>query len=179
MDVTIAGAAQTRDVTDLFAATFAESEGSAAGEQIGRLVASLLTTVDAADIFVFCAVQDDRIAGAVIFTRMRYPEDERTVFILSPMAVAPPWQGKGVGQKLLAYALETLRQNGVDVVLTYGDINFYAKAGFTRITKLIARPPLPLSYPAGWLGASLTDRPLDPVQGPSHCVRALNDPALW
>ncbi|QMU56914.1 MAG: hypothetical protein GKR98_01030 [Boseongicola sp.] len=38
----------------------------------------------------------------------------------------------------------------------YGVINFYAKIGFPRITEGIAQAPLPLSYPKGWLGQSLT-----------------------
>ena len=110
---------------------------------------------------------------------MTYAEEKRTVFILSPMAVASALQGKGIGQKLLAFGLNHLRQNGVEVALTYGDINFYSRVGFQQITEAIARPPLPLHYPEGWLGQSLTGGALAPLRGPSSCVDALNDPALW
>lgn len=168
-----------KEITDLFKATFTASEGAEEGALIGSFVDRLLATTDETDIFVFSARQPDGLAGAAIFTRMRYSQDERSVFILSPMAVATAQQGAGIGQRLLTFGLETLRENGVDVALTYGDINFYSKVAFRQIPVSDAKPPLPLTYPEGWLGQSLTDRPLDPLQGSSVCVDALNDPALW
>lgn len=179
MDFITTDAQRKNEIADLFRSTFTESEGAAEGDLIGNLVERMLATVDAADMFVFSAVEGDDLAGTAIFTRMTYPEDERTVFILSPMAVAPAHQGKGVGQKLLTFGLNALRRNGVDVALTYGDVNFYSKVGFRQISESVAPPPLPLGYPEGWLGQSLTSRPLDPLKGASTCVDALNDPAIW
>jgi putative acetyltransferase len=168
-----------KEITNLFKEVFTASEGAEEGALIGTLVDRMLATTDAADIFVFSALQLDGLAGAAIFTRMRFSQDERSVFILSPMAVATAQQGTGIGQKLLTFSLDTLRKNGVDVALTYGDINFYSKVGFRQISTSDAKPPLPLTYPEGWLGQSLTNRPLDPLKGSSVCVDALNDPALW
>jgi len=167
------------DITDLFRATFTASEGAGEGAVIGAFVDRMFATTDAADLFVFSALGAEGLAGTAIFSRMWYPQDTRAVFILSPMAVAPHEQGAGTGQKLLAFGLTRLRQSGVDVALTYGDINFYSKVGFTQIAALDAQPPLPLSYPEGWLGQSLTGQALDPLKGPSSCVEALNQPALW
>ncbi|MGO4916102.1 hypothetical protein [Pseudogemmobacter sp. W21_MBD1_M6] len=103
----------------------------------------------------------------------------RTVFILAPVAVAKSQQGKGLELKLPNYGLNCLRENSVDVALTYGDINFYSKVGFAQITQSVAQPPLALEHPEGWLGQSLTDKPLDPLKGPSGCVEALNSPNYW
>lgn len=168
-----------RELVDLFKETFSASEGAEEGVLIGAFVDRMLAKTDAADIFVFSALRADELVGAAIFTRMRYPQDERSVFILSPMAVATAQQGTGIGQMLLTFGLTTLRQNGVDVALTYGDINFYSKVGFGHISDSDAKPPLPLTYPEGWLGQSLTSGPFDPLLGSSACVDALNDPALW
>jgi putative acetyltransferase len=179
MEFTMTYGDRTGEIAALFRATFTESEGAAEGDLIGTLVDRMFATVKPTDILAFLALDDGVLAGTAIFTRMDYPQDDRTVFILSPMAVATSRQGTGVGQALLSFALEQLRQSGVDVALTYGDINFYSKVGFTQIPQTTAQPPLPLQYPEGWLGQSLTDRPLDPLQGPSSCVGALNDPALW
>ncbi|SDJ09143.1 GNAT family N-acetyltransferase [Lutimaribacter saemankumensis] len=179
MEFTTTYAHRNREITDLFRSTFTDSEGAEEGELIGALVARMLATVDAADIFVFCAIDAGTLAGAAVFTRMTYSEDERVVFILSPMAVATAYQGKGIGQELLAFGLTELRDNGVDVALTYGDINFYSRVGFRQIPEAVAPPPLPLTYPEGWLGQSLTNRQLAPLRGLSGCVAALNDPALW
>lgn len=167
------------EIIALFKATFTTSEGTAEGAQIGQLVSGMLETVSAKDISVFSALADDEVVGSAVFTRMRYPQDTRRVFILSPMAVAPSWQGKGLGQKLLSFGLKELRQNGVNVALTYGDINFYSKVGFSQISEALAQPPLPLSYPHGWLGQPLSGSPLAPLKGPSRCVEPLANPALW
>ncbi|TCP43114.1 putative acetyltransferase [Rhodovulum marinum] len=166
-------------IIGLFRATFTDSEGAAEGDVIARLVADMFATVDAADIFVVAALEDGSIVATAIFTRLSYPEDARTVFILSPMAVATGRQGQGLGQNLLNHGLNALRGHGVDVVLTYGDINFYSRVGLAPITERIAKAPLPLQYPEGWLGQSLTGAPLDPLRGPSHCVSALDNPAYW
>ncbi|MBT8411700.1 MAG: GNAT family N-acetyltransferase, partial [Octadecabacter sp.] len=107
------------------------------------------------------------------------PQDNRTVFILAPVAVATAHQGFGLGQRLIAHGLETLRKDGVDVVLTYGDVNFYSKVGFALITETEAQPPLPLQYPQGWLGQMLSDTGFTPLVGPSRCVAPLNHPDHW
>lgn len=166
-------------IAALFRATFAASEGASEGALIGNLVARMIATVPATDLRMYVAGDAGRPIAAVLFSRMTYSQGPRTVFILSPMAVETAQQGKGVGQGLLTYALSDLRQSGVDVALTYGDVRFYAKVGFCQIPATTAHPPLPLSFPQGWLGQSLTDRPLDPLQGPAGCVAPLDDPAFW
>ena len=170
---------RTNAIIDIFRSTFTDSEGAVEGETIASFVTGIFATANAADVRVFSAMEDGVVAGAIIFTRMIYPDDERTVFILSPVAVATDRQGKGLGQRLIRFGLNALLQDGVDVALTYGDINFYSRVGFARISEAIATPPFPLAHPEGWLGQSLTSRPLDPLQGSPMCVGALNDPALW
>lgn len=166
-------------IIDLFAATFAASEGEEEGQLIGQLAKDMLMTVDEADIFVFSAVENDAVVGAIIFTRMSYDEDDRTVFILSPVAVAPTHQNKGIGQELLRHGLETLRTKGVDVALTYGNIEYYSKVGFAQISEAQAQPPVKLSYPHGWLAQSLSASDFESLKGASACVDALSNPAYW
>lgn len=179
MDFTTDYEGRADDIVALFTSTFTQSEGASEGRMIGQLAKALMETVHEDDIFVFSALAGGKIAGTIIFTRLTYPADKRIVFLLSPVAVAPGFQGKGVGQQLLRHGLETLRQSGVDVVLTYGDINFYAKVGFAQISEEIAKAPMVLSYPDGWLGQSLAGQTLDPIAGPSTCVEAFNKPDLW
>ena len=179
-------------IVDLFRETFTASEGAAEGASIGALVRDLLVGTAPEDIHVFIAEAEDPIpaaapaaipaaipAAAAIFTRLSYPQDERMVFLLSPLAVATARQGRGIGQELLVQALEALRTDGVDVVMTYGDPAFYGKVGFALISQDIARPPLPLSQPEGWLGYWLGAGGSAPLVGRSTCVRALRDPHHW
>lgn len=167
------------EIVDLFTATFTASEGAEEGALIGDLVRNLLSGTAPADIYVFTAVEDKTILGAAIFTRLTYAQDPRTVFILSPMAVAVERQGQGLGQSLLTRALAALREAGVDVVVSYGAPAFYGKVGFMPLLDATAHAPLPLSHPEGWIGQSLTGKALTALQGPSSCVGSLNNPAFW
>ncbi|MEM1395825.1 MAG: N-acetyltransferase [Pseudomonadota bacterium] len=170
---------QERAIIDLFAATFTDSEGEEEGAIIGNLVENLLNKTAQGDIHVFTAEDNGELIGGAIFTRLTYARDPRVVFILSPMAVATACQGRSIGQALLTHALTALREAGVDVAMTYGDPNFYGKVGFRPLSEDAVPSPLPLSQPQGWIGQSLTGAALTPLQGPSNCVAALNDPALW
>lgn len=166
-------------LVDLFQEVFATSEGVEEGALIGEFVRALLTTTPEADLVVCKAHKAGELVGAVVFSKMTYAQDDRHVFILSPMAVQTRQQKTGIGRVLITYGLDQLRGSGVDVVLTYGDPAYYAKTGFEPITEAIAQPPLKLSHPHGWLGQSLDGRDLVPLKGPSRCVPALNNPALW
>ncbi|MBN2759068.1 MAG: N-acetyltransferase [Rhodobacteraceae bacterium] len=170
---------QPQAIVDLFRATFTASEGADEGAVIGEFVTALLSTTPPEDISVFSAIAGGTVQACAIFTRLRFAEDTRTAFILSPMAVATAQQGKGLGQKLLRDAFEQLRDAGVDIALTYGDVNFYGRVGFRQINESMAQAPLPLSHPEGWLARSLTEAELTPLKGASTCVSASDDPALW
>ena len=119
------------------------------------------------------------LLGAIIFTRLDFANDPRKVFLLSPVAVATAHQGRGVGQRLITYGLDLLRNEGVDIAVTYGDPAYYGRVGFRAVAEEDLPAPLPLGMPQGWIAQSLTDAPLTPLKGPSHCVSAFNDPALW
>jgi predicted N-acetyltransferase YhbS/nitroreductase len=178
MFATWAGGRDER-IVDLFTASFSDAEGEQEGAAIRSLVRDLLDGTDPADIEVFTAEDDGTLIGAAIFTRLRYLRDDRAVFLLSPMAVATERQGLGIGQDLLRHALQVLRAGGVDVVITYGDPDFYGHVGFEPLSEETARAPLPLSRPEGWLGLALSESPLTPLRGPSACVAALTDPYHW
>ena len=167
------------EIIDLFTATFTASEGSKEGALIGDLARSLLSSTAEQDLFVFTAEQDGAIIGGVLCSRLSYAQDDRSLFVLGPVAVATDQQRKGIGQKLLTHALAGLRSAGVDIAMTYGDPNYYAKVGFLPISEADAQAPFKLSQPEGWLAQPLTGHQITPLQGPSRCVEALNDPVFW
>lgn len=168
-----------QEIIDLFTATFTASEGADEGVLIGDLVRNLLGGTAEQDLFVFTAVEAGVIAGGIASSRLTYEHDDRTVFVLAPLAVATEFQGKGIGQRLLTHCLTALRNAGVDIAVTYGDPDYYSKVGFTQITEAFAPAPFKLNHPEGWLGQSLTNREMTPLKGPSRCVDALNDPVFW
>ncbi|MBK5938165.1 GNAT family N-acetyltransferase [Halochromatium roseum] len=166
-------------IIELFRATFTASEGAEEGALIGDLVHNLLANTAEPDRFVFTAEKDGAIIGGILFSRLTYEQDQRTVFVLAPVAVATDQQGKGIGQRLLNHGLAALRSAGVDIVMTYGDPGYYAKVGFKPISEADAPAPFKLQQPEGWLAQSLSDRAVTPLKGPSRCVEALNDPVYW
>lgn len=179
MDFTTDYNTRSDAIVTLFQETFTASEGAKAGAAIGHLVSDMFGSLGDHDMRVFSAVENDSVLGAIVFTRMTYPKEDRTVFILAPVAVATAHQGTGLGQRLIAHGHEALRKDGVDVVLTYGDVNFYSKVGYAPITETEAQPPLPLQYPQGWLGQNLNDTAFTPLAGPSQCVAPLSHPDHW
>lgn len=176
-------ASQFRDQADqieaLFRATFTDSEGFDEGRLVGKLARDLLLKTKKEDLFVYSAREAGDITACIIFSRLTFDQDDRVVFILSPVAVETSLQRQGIGQQLLKHGLYNLRQESVDVAITYGDPNYYSKVGFTPITEQLAKAPHRLSYPHGWLAQSLTDSPLVPLKGASRCVEALNRPEYW
>ncbi len=172
-------ASRESDICDLFVATFSASEGQDEGAVIGGLVRDLMKTTPNQDLFVWSAYGGEELLGCIFFSRLIFAQDDRTAFILSPVAVKTDRQKTGIGQKLIAHGLNELRQNRIDYVTTYGDPNYYSKAGFKQITEEFAQAPLTLSFPEGWLGQSLAGAGEGPLIGVSSCVLALNKPEFW
>ena len=165
-------------IESLFRTTFAHAETEEEGQLIGALVAEMMHDTPPEDIFGFTAKDGDTLIGGIFFTRMWF-DDPIDVFILSPVAVHPEHQKKGVGQALISFGLEQLKAAGVERVFTYGDPNYYNKVGFEPIDETIAKAPHPLSQPQGWICQSLIDAPLTPLTGTARCVDALNKPEIW
>lgn len=167
------------EIIELFKATFTASEGEDEGKLIAGLVTGIFTTTKDEDIFVFTAWDNGTLVGSIIFTRLNYIQDDRTVFMLSPVAVATDRQGQGIGQELLNFGLNKIRDHSVDVAITYGDPNYYSKVGFMQVTEQQAQPPLKPQYPEGWLAQSLSSAHFEPLRGPSRCVEAFNNSEYW
>ncbi|MDR9395292.1 GNAT family N-acetyltransferase [Roseovarius sp. SYSU LYC5161] len=179
MHVTCGYKDRADSIIELFTATFADAEGAEEGALIGTLVRSLFATTAQEDLHVFCSHADDQITGCIMFSRLVYEQETRTVFLMAPVAVRPGWQGRGIGRALIRHGLDEMQKRGADVVITYGDPAYYGRVGFAPIPESEARPPLPLAHPEGWLAHSLTGGRPAPLQGASRCVAAFDDPAYW
>ncbi|WP_028774192.1 GNAT family N-acetyltransferase [Shewanella waksmanii] len=178
MQYSILNGVDDTEVVSLFRTVFADAEGESEGQVIGQLVSEMLGTTAADDIVTCIAIQDDAIVAATLLTRLKM-SNEQQGFILSPMAVATSMQGQGVGQQLIRFAIEQLKTQGADVLLTYGDPNFYGKVGFEPISEQVIAAPFPLSHPHGWIGQSLNGQTIEALAEPVQCVAALNQPQYW
>ena len=169
---------QSQEVISLFTTVFSNSEGPEEGLLIGKLVSELITTTDAQELSGFVAIAQDKIVGCIFFSRLTFDNDANA-YILSPVAVHTEHQGQGVGQQLITFGINHLKNVDVDLVFTYGDPKYYSKVGFTHVSEESIRAPLELTYPEGWLAQSLTGNIVESISGVSHCVDALNKQVYW
>jgi len=166
------------EVKKLFTSVFSDSEGQAEGELIGNLAFELQETTDLKDIFGFIARDNNILIGCIFFTRLAF-ENKINAFILSPVAIATQYQKQGIGQELIKFGVNHLKKSNVELLFTYGDPNYYSKVGFKYISESIAKAPLKLTYPEGWLAQSLVSESIESISGNSTCVSALNSQQYW
>jgi len=169
---------QSQKLISLFKETFTDSEGGEEGNNIATLVSDFLDPTNPSDLLIATAWDQNNLVGAVLFSPL-YSQDNKQIYLMAPVGVSTEYQGRGIGQGLISFAMKDLKSRGVDLVITYGDINFYSKTGFRIITEDQVPPPLPLTYPQGWLGQSLRGEEIPYVQGPTKCAEAINDPLYW
>ena len=162
----------------LFTLAFSHSAGEEEGTLVGGLAYELITETQDDDIFCFGITEGDNLAGSIIFSRLTF-ESDINAFILSPVAIHPDHQRKGLGQKLIAHGIMQLKKSGVELVMTYGDPSYYAKVGFQPVSVEVVHPPFELTHPEGWIGQSLLCEKVEPIPGKMICVNALNNPIYW
>ena len=158
--------------------TFSDSEGPDEGTLTGKLVQDFLATAAADDLQILVAIEDDILVGGAICSRPAC-DDGTNAFLMAPVAVRTSFRKKGIGQALIASGLEHPRAMGVQLVMSYGDIYFYSKAGFATVAEETVPTPLPLSFPDGCIGQSLVGREIRPLTGSTHCVPAIDNGAYW
>jgi putative acetyltransferase len=80
------------------------------------------------------AVADGEVVGHVAFSPVTI--DGRDAAIgLAPMAVAPGWQRRGVGVRLIDEALDRLRADGHRAVVVLGHHDYYPRFGFVPASR--------------------------------------------
>jgi putative acetyltransferase len=100
------------------------------GIMVGELVQDLRTEPDALSLV---ATDGDQVVGHVMFTTSLLDAPKRLVDVqvLSPLAVLPSHQSRGIGQALIRRGLELLDERKVPLVFLEGDPNYYVRAGFS------------------------------------------------
>lgn len=94
--------------------------------------ALIVDQVRAADeaLAEFVAEIDGEVAGLALFNRMKC-RPPMLVAGLGPLAVAPTFQGRGLGSNLVLRGLEACRQLGARVCVVLGAPAYYGRFGFT------------------------------------------------
>jgi len=103
------------------------------------------------------------LVGSVRLSPIRIGETK--ALLLGPLTVEPPFRDRGVGQALIARALEAARAKGHRLVILVGDESYYGKCGFKRIPPSRVIMPGPVD-PERLLVSELADGAFDGVEGP-------------
>ena len=82
------------------------------------------------------------IAGYLALSRMTAPDGW---LALAPLAIAPDWQGRGLGQRLVKAALKLAAIKGQTVVVL-GDPAFYGRCGFSGPRAALLTSPYPIAH---------------------------------
>jgi len=83
--------------------------------------------------FVACA--GDTVIGNIVYSRAKVVSTDNQAFevlCMGPFAVAPSFQKKGVGARLIQYSIEKAKGSGFKAVVIYGDPDYYRRFGFVR-----------------------------------------------
>jgi len=89
---------------------------------------------------------------------------EAKALLLGPLTIEPPFRDRGIGQALMARALDEAKGKGHRLVVLVGDEPYYGKAGFRPIPKGQATLDGPVD-PARLLVAELVPGAFDGVGG--------------
>ena len=149
------------------------------GETVSQLAIDLLEDKTAQPILSLVAEQDNKIIGNIIFSSVKIEgHEEVSAYILAPLAVKKFAQGSGIGTQLITKGFDILKDRGAEIVLVYGDPNYYRRTGFKTDQNL--KPPHQLKYPKeAWMSQELVAGFLTKIQGMVQCASSLDSPEFW
>ena len=176
MNIRLAQKTDLSPIQKIVVGAFPDTEN----QTIARLVASLFSENSHPPIQSFVAEIDNQIIGYVSYSPIFIKSNTHmTGFILAPLAVPIDHQGKGVGTALINRGTEALSNDGVNILLVYGDPAYYGRFGFQPEIARLFVPPYPLKYPFGWLGMKLKEAnmPQSPIK--FDPVPPLHQSELW
>ncbi|MEH1129267.1 GNAT family N-acetyltransferase [Micromonospora sp. CPCC 206061] len=118
---------------------------AAFGGEHGSTVAQLVDALRRADPAALSLVSEEagEVVGHILFSTALLDAPRRLVAVqsLSPLAVAPKWQRRGIGSALIRAGLRHLDERGVPLVFLEGDPHFYSRVGFGRAVEQGFRKP--------------------------------------
>jgi predicted N-acetyltransferase YhbS len=80
------------------------------------------------------ALDGDRLIGVIRYWPILVGETGHPALLLGPLAIAQDKAGKGIGRALMFKTLELAAQQGHDLVLLVGDVDYYKRFGFVPAT---------------------------------------------
>lgn len=149
-------------------------------EIVAKLAVNLLSEDTTPPTIALVAETGGDVVGHVAFSPVTTDAaDGHGIYVLAPLAVRPEHQGRGVGSLLVEDGKRRLSKMGVDLLLVYGDPEYYGRYGFSVAAAAGCIPPYEIEHHFGWQGVVLSERGIPGSTLQLVCVASLRDPALW
>lgn len=98
---------------------------------------------------------------------VRHESPAVAAYGLAPVSVAPNWQNRGIGSRLITAGLEELRRSGVGLVVVLGHASYYPRFGFVAAA--------PLGLKCKWVGDDGTFQAIELVDGTVRAYQGIVD----
>ena len=110
-----------------------------------RLVEAIRASPEYLAELAMVAIVDGQVVGHVMISRCRLVDDdsEHRIVMLSPLAVDPPHQRRGVGGALVRTVCGLADDRGEPLVVLEGDAGYYSRFGFGPAAEHGIELPLP------------------------------------
>ncbi len=115
-------------ISELILTSFAEVEIS--DHQEAKLVQRLRNSKAYVPSLALIALVAEEIVGYILFTKIRLKGFPGEGLALAPLCVLPLMQNKGVGSKLVQFALKMCERMKFAFVTVIGDPDYYSRFGF-------------------------------------------------
>ena len=176
MNIRVATNRDRNSITHIYHSAFPEAER----DLVAQLAVNLLAEAATPPIISLVAEIESRVVGHVAYSPVFIENDQHWQgYILAPLAVGSEYQKRGIGSQLVNYVIQELLQIGVDILLVYGDPNYYSRFGFSADLAEGYIPPYELEYPFGWQAIKLGESQTVNVPVEITCVDALCNSRLW
>lgn len=132
----------------------------------GKLIEALRRKKEFVGSLSLVAEYKGEVIGHILFfpVNIRMEKGMRRLLSLAPLSVAPKYQGKGVGGKLILRGLKEARLQGFKSVVVLGHPDYYPRFGFTKATEWGIYCPFRAPDDT-FMAIELTEGALDGVRG--------------
>jgi predicted N-acetyltransferase YhbS len=176
--------ADGRAISDLATAAFGATEGPVIATLIGNLAAD----VTARPVLSLVAVIDERVAGHILFPNavIERPGTGKagrpgSAAILTPLALHPRFQNRGIGGRLIAEGTARMKEAGVELVFVLAYPAYYTRHGFTPAGALGYQAPYPIppQHADAWMVRLLRPANNATAEARLRCALALDERQYW
>ena len=99
-------------------------------EDEAQLVESIRLTPEYLPKLELVAVQNQKIIGHILYSRVLIGKTDCDAVALAPMSVLPSFQKQGLGSRLIRHSLVEVEKSGFKSVIVLGHPQYYPRFGF-------------------------------------------------